>query len=62
MTIKELKECLSTFDENDGFSIVVINREKRLIHNHKKVYFIKEMPAVFIETTKTETFEESRGI
>lgn len=57
MTIKEFKEYLNRFDENEGFSVVVVNEKKRIVHKHKKSYFLADMPALLIETEETEPFE-----
>ena len=57
MTIKEFKEYLNRFDENEGFSVVVVNKAKRIVHKHKETHLVADMPAIIIETEETEPFE-----
>jgi hypothetical protein len=59
LTIKELKEYLRTFDENENFSVVVINPKKRIVHKSKNKFLLSDTPAMFIETEESEPFEEN---
>lgn len=59
LTIKELKEYLGTFDENENFSVVVINPKKRIVHKNIKSFLLSSAPAIFIETEESEPLEEN---
>lgn len=49
MNIKDLKEYLSRFDEKEGFSVVVVDTEKRIVHKNKMAHFLTDTPALFLE-------------
>jgi hypothetical protein len=55
--IKELKEWLGNFNENEEFSVVVVDTKKRTVYENKSVIFITDKPAIFIEVGKTEPMD-----
>lgn len=55
--VKDLKEWLSGFDENEDFSIIVVDIEKRIVYENKNVMFITDKPAIFIEVGKAEPMD-----
>jgi hypothetical protein len=55
--VKDLKEWLSSFDENEDLSIVVVDTKKRIVYENKNVMFITDKPAIFIEVGKAEPMD-----
>lgn len=58
MNIKDLKEYLSRFDENEGFSVVVVDPEKRTVHKNKMATFLSDTPALILEVDGTVPMDE----
>ena len=58
MNIKDLKEYLNQFDENEGFSVVVVDIEKRIVHKNKMAHFLTDTPALILEVEGTQPMDE----
>ena len=58
MQIKELKEYLNRFDDNEKISIVVADTEKRIVHKNKMATFLSDTPALILEVDGTVPMDE----
>lgn len=58
MKIKDLKEYLNTFEDNEEISIVVVDIEKRIVHKNKMATFLSDTPALILEADGTVPMDE----
>ncbi len=61
ITIKEFKEYLNGFDDNDNFSIIIVNSKKRIVHKNADSYLFEDSPTIIIETTEQEPLDGVKG-
>lgn len=59
MKVKEFKEYLSTFNDDEDMSLVVVSRKNRLRYPVIDAIEITDMPCVFADVTDSEPLEES---
>lgn len=57
MTVKELREYLSTFKDSEELAVIIINPKKRIVHKHDSCYVLTDIPCFCIETTETESMD-----
>lgn len=58
ITVKDMKEYLNRFSDDDNISFVVINSKERLHYIPKELTLIGDMAAIFMDTTESESFDE----
>lgn len=62
MDVKELKEYLDTFKEDDGVSLIVIDGKKRVVYEDKSVHIVEDgpNPAIIMDISeaKEKPFEK----
>lgn len=57
ITVKDFKEYLNNFSDNEAISLVVVNSEERLHYISKEVFLVKDTPAIIMDTVSHENME-----
>lgn len=56
MTIKEFKEYLDKFNEEDNISLIVLDTEKRKCFKHRDIFLLEDQPAIIFDTNGAEKY------
>lgn len=56
MTIKEFKEYLNRFNDEDNFSIIVLNTDKRKVAKQRDIFLLEDTPAVIFDVQGFEKY------
>lgn len=59
MTVKEFKQYLSRFDEEQELSVIMVDPVHRLHHIGDCIGLLDESPCLLLETTESEPLEDA---
>lgn len=64
ITIKDLKDYLEKFNENDNVSLIVVDSNKRLHYKAREIFFISDtsIPAIVYDINESKSFDEEENI